>query len=355
MMVCRILTLGVRQFECANMVYLWLVFMVPPLILIYLYGSYMRKHVLRKFAVPAALRTIARPASPQRHVLRAAVMLLAVLLIVFALMRPRGDPEEKEVKEEGRDVCFLLDASKSMLAKDLLPNRLERAKLAIKDMVNAMNGDRVGLIIFAGSVDLKCPLTSNYHFFNIIVDNVTTEDVSRGGTNVGDAIRKAVNSVLGKEETEYQDIILISDGEDLQGSFPVEAAKYAAQKGIRIHTVGLGSPDGTILPDPDKPNDEDAKLLHDGEPVISRLDDRTLRNIAAATPGGSYLPVHTGTTDFGKFYQEDIAASKTREHGGTLRIEWTEWFQAPLIAAVILLIIEWLLGERKRVRKEVRP
>ena len=159
-----------RQFEFADLnKYLWLVFIIPILALVYLYGFYKKEQALRKFASLNVLNYIASSVSRNRQIAKAIILLFAVLLIIITLMRPRGNPTEEQLQREGRDVCFVLDVSNSMLAQDLKPNRLERAKLAINDVIDIISGDRVSLVIFAGSVALKCPLTSDYHFFRNII------------------------------------------------------------------------------------------------------------------------------------------------------------------------------------------
>ncbi len=347
------ITLALQQFEFESLRYLWLIFLMPALVLIYCYGFYRKRQMLNKFALPETVRSIAASANRRLQISKAAMLLIVVLLIMVALMRPRGNPTEQQTTRRGRDVCFLLDVSNSMLAEDLKPNRLERAKLAINDVIDIIEGDRVSLIIFAGSVALKSPLTSDYNFFKTILNKVSPKDIGQGGTNIGDAIRQAVDRVLPREDTKYKDIILISDGEDLEDSFPTQAAEYATQNGIRIHTVGLGDPEGTPIPDPDHTGHY---LQHNNEIVMSRLDERTLRKIAAATPGGTYIPVRTGTMDLGELYRKVIAPAEKQQYESEVKIKWTEWFQVPLLAAVILLIAEWFIGERrKRVAANTLP
>ena len=351
-MNCTI-TLALQQFEFESLKYLWLIFLMPALVLIYCYGFYKKGQMLNKFALPETVRSIAASANRRLQISKAAMLLIVVLLIMVALMRPRGNPTEQQTTRRGRDVCFLLDVSNSMLAEDLKPNRLERAKLAINDVIDIIEEDRVSLIIFAGSVALKSPLTSDYNFFKTILNKVSPKDVGQGGTNIGDAIRQAVDRVLPREDTKYKDIILISDGEDLEDSFPTRAAEYATQNGIRIHTVGLGDPEGTPIPDPDHTGHY---LQHNNEIVMSRLDERTLQKIAAATPGGTYIPVRTGTMDLGELYRKVIAPAEKQQYESEVKIKWTEWFQVPLLAAVILLIAEWFIGERrKRVAVKTLP
>ncbi|MBW1893829.1 MAG: VWA domain-containing protein, partial [Deltaproteobacteria bacterium] len=170
---------------------------------------------------------------------RVALMMAAIILIVIAAARPAWNMKSETVEQRGRDVVFLLDVSKSMLAEDLAPNRLERAKLAIKDCIEKLEGDRVALVVFAGSAAVKCPLTLDYGFFRMMLDHISIDSVSRGGTMIGDALRKVMTDVFDDRTREFRDIILITDGEDHE-SLPVEAAEKAGQKEIRLIAIGLG-------------------------------------------------------------------------------------------------------------------
>jgi Ca-activated chloride channel family protein len=237
---------------------------------------------------------------------------------------------------KGRDLVFLLDVSRSMLAQDLRPSRLERSVLAIKELIPSLKGDRVALVVFAGNAALKCPLTLDYTFLRSILDEVGPTDVSQGGTSVGDALRIAADRVLKAEEAAYQDIILISDGED-QESFALEAAKELAVRGVRIHAVGVGSLEGARVPDPDK---QGAYLTYRGETVHSALNEELLRSVAEVTPGGSYLPARAGNLELVSLYRDVISQEEERTVQTGMRLQWREWFQAPLLLGILLLVGE---------------
>jgi Ca-activated chloride channel family protein len=273
--------------------------------------------------------------------LKAGLILLAIVFLVLTLMRPWGDPRQETVRKRGRDVVFLLDVSNSMMAQDLRPNRLDRAKMAIQDVLKIMKGDRVGLIVFAGNNALKCPLTHDYDFFRTVLERVSPTDVSRGGTNIGDAVRTATRRVFGQREGKFRDIILITDGED-QDSMPMQAAEEAAKHGIHIHTVGLGSPDGTRVP-------VEAAKGH-----RSSLDEKVLREVAAATVG-TYIPVRTGSMDLGQLYEQVIAVGEKREEQSRRATIWSEWFQSFLLVALVLLIVESMISEGRKTPEAGRP
>jgi len=275
--------------------------------------------------------------------LKAGLILVSIFFLVLAIMRPQGDPVEQKVIKKLLDVIFLLDISKSMLAADIKPNRLERAKIAISDVLDKMEGDRVGLVVFAGTAALKCPLTHDYNFFRTVLDRVSVNDISKGGSLIGDAIRMAVDKMFSGVEGKYKDIILITDGDD-QDSFPVEAAEQAARAHVRIHTVGLGDPDGTRIPDP-----SGGFIKYNGQVVRSGLNADLLREIAAATPGGVYIPVGTGTMDLGELYRKVIATSEKTEQESKRAKIWQEWYQFFLGIGIVLLSVEWFISERKSV------
>ncbi len=334
---------AIEQFKFGDIRWLWLIFLVPVLGLVYAYAFHQKSRALRAFASLATLKFISSSVSRTRQVGKAGLVLLSVVFVVLTLMRPWGDPRQETVRKRGRDVVFLLDVSKSMLARDLRPNRLERAKMAIQDVLKIMEGDRVGLVIFSGNNALKCPLTHDYDFFLTILEKVSPEDVSRGGTNIGDAIRTATRKVFGRKEGKFRDIILITDGED-HGSMPVQAAEEAAKHGIRIHTVGLGSPDGTRVP---LSGADGGYLQYHNEYVRSRLGEKVLREIAAATLG-TYTPVRTGTMDLGQLYEQVIATAARKEEESRRATIWSEWYQSFLLVALALLVIESLIGERRK-------
>ena len=217
---------------------LYLLWLLPLLFGLFLYSANRRKQLLGRFMHPDLQHKLIL-VNPVRRRWKAALLLAAFGLLVAGLARPAWNLKQTTVTRRGRDVVFVLDVSRSMLAEDLAPNRLERAKLAIADVIDKLQGDRVGLLVFAGTAAVKCPLTLDYGFFRMMLDSISTDSISRGGTMIGDAIRLVLDQMLDKQEKKYKDIVLITDGEDHE-SFPVEAAKEAAEKGVRLLIVGLG-------------------------------------------------------------------------------------------------------------------
>lgn len=304
--------------------------------LVVLWARSRRERRLGRFAVRARLDELIGPQRRWNAAARAGVAGLACLMLAAGLARPQSNPREVESERTGRDVIFLLDVSRSMLATDVAPNRLERAKLWIGDLVAQLRGDRFALVAFAGSASVRSPLTSDRLFFRMTLDELTPDSVSRGGTNIGDAIRKTLELVIPPaadgDAGGFRDIILITDGED-QGSLPVEAARAAAQRGVRIIALGIGSPQGAEIKTSDG----------SGRTVRTRLDSATLADIAAATPGGAYLEVGAGTVDLAELYSDLIATAPqgTLESGTTVR--YTERFAWFLWPALALLFAERIL------------
>ena len=336
---------GIRLQDIAMLHGMWL---LPLLAAVFLYAAWRRRQALTTLIGAGLIGRIPVSASAGRRRAKAALILAAVLLTVLALPRPGWHPKSSTMQRTGRDVVFLLDVSRSMLAEDLRPNRMERAKLAILDCVEQLQGDRVALVAFAGTAAVKCPLTLDYGFFRMMLDDVGLDSIARGGTMIGDAIRKVTNEVFDDRTKEYKDIILITDGGD-QDSFPVDAAKAAGERGIRLIALGLGEErEGTRVPVKDEQGRRDF-LKYQGREVWSRLDGDLLAKMASLTPGGQYLPVGTGTIDLGEVYRKLIAGSgRKRELESPTVTRYEEKFQIFLGLAFVLLAAEAALGERRR-------
>ena len=331
-----------------NMLYLF--WLMPVVVFLYAWAHYRRRQALRAFVEEDLLGRIGLSSSGTGRASKAVLVTLAVALIAFAAARPAWNPKPQTIERRGRDIMVILDVSKSMLAEDLVPNRLERSKLAIKDMVDRLQGDRVGLIVFAGNAVLKVPLTLDYGFFDLVLDDIDVMSVSRGGTKIGDAIRKALDEGFDTQEKKYKDIILITDGED-HDSFPVEAAQETGERGIRIIAIGIGDEgQGRRIPVTDEQGNR-VFMTYRGEEVWSRLDANTLRKMANATPGGKYLNVATGAIDLGDVYLKLVASEEKRELEAKTMTLYEEKFQIFLALALSLLVAETIVGERRRMAR----
>jgi Ca-activated chloride channel family protein len=237
-----------------------------------------------------------------------------------------------------------MDVSKSMAARDVKPDRLERAKLAVKDMIGKLKGDRVGLIAFAGSAFLQCPLTSDYSGFSLALDDLDTSIIPRPGTAIAAAIREAVKVLKGADK-KFKVLVLITDGEDHEGD-PIRASLDAQKEGLRIFCVGVGSKEGELVPAVDERGGRGFLRDASGNVVKSRLNEELLQRIALNT-GGAYI--HATGVEFGLnvLYKEKISKLEKHEFESKMRKQFIERFQIFLAIAVFLLFLEPLIGERR--------
>ncbi|MFK7883990.1 MAG: VWA domain-containing protein [Phycisphaerales bacterium] len=313
----------------------WLIvlvgFVIAPAVVLLAYQLRNRRQL--KFANEKSLQELAGPKRIWPVILRSLVVAITCFTLAIALSQPQSDPIEIETDQSGRDVIFLLDVSRSMLATDVRPNRLERSKLWIQDLVAELKGDRFALVAFAGSASVRAPLSNDPLFFSKAIDELTPDTVDRGGTNIGDAIRKTMDLVVPKRDDEsarsYTDLILITDGED-QESLPVEAAAAAAERGVRIIALGIGSTSGTTIRTPGGTT----------RTIETKLDSQTLAEIASATPGGAYLEVGTDTLDLPRLYRDLIASAEQATLGQASALQYTERFHWFLWPAFMLIIAE---------------
>jgi len=329
---------------------LWLLFIVPGLLLpAYIWCFWQKAKTLRILACNEMLKKINISVSLKKQIFKAFLLILAFVSIVIALTEPKWNPQAQRIKRQGRDICILLDTSRSMLAEDIKPNRLERSKIAIRDLLETLRGDRIAIVTFAGNSTVKCPLTQDYAFVRMALADISTESSSRGGTMIGDAIRKATEELFDKQSREYKDIILITDGQD-HDSFPVQAAEKAAADGIRIIAIGLGSEkQGSRIPITG-PNGEKTFLKYQGQEIWSKVNSDMLREVVYATEGGKYLSVEPGTTlDLGQIYESLIASAEKRQLESTTMLKYDEKFQIFVALGMVLIICEVFLSERRKI------
>jgi len=337
----------------ADPVWLHALWLAPAALLLAWSAASARRRALARLGDASLVFTIAEGAGVARRWLRAWCVALAVASLALALARPQHGERTRDIERRGRDLVFVVDVSRSMLARDLAPNRLERAKLWIKDLVDDLGGDRVALVAFAGAPAIKCPLTQDRAFFRLALEGLDPDSAPRGGTMIGDAIRKVLDDVLEVERGDgvpidsnrFRDIILFTDGED-QESFPVRAAQLAAEHGVRIIAIGLGdSGEGSPVP---TAGDAESFVQHDGSTVRSRLDADTLAQLASVAPGNAFLEVGTGDIDLAQVYRDLIASAGQAVLGSATVTEYDERFMLFLAAALALLAFESLVGEGRR-------
>ncbi len=322
---------------------LHLLWALPVLGAVYLWGFARKRRALERFATLNLLRSLIPAVSLGRQRFKAVLTLLAAGTLVIAMTGPRWGTHYQDVPSRGIDIIFVLDVSNSMLAEDVAPNRIERAKLDIKDMLEVLPGDRVGLVTFAGKSTLSCPLTVNYGSFRMALEAVDTRSAPVGGTLIGDAVRYAADCFTDKVK-DHKAIIVISDGGDTDDSYAVQAAQKAfEERGVRVFTVGFGDVvDGGRIP-----VIKDGKrvyLTHQGQEVWTKLEPEVLQSMAPVADGGYF-----SNTDFREMYARIAPKVAPREFESSrkeMKYARFHWFAG---LAMVLLIMETVMTDRKAV------
>src|SRR5213595_434787 len=319
--------------------WLWTLAILPLLVLLYAQAERRSAIKLREFVSPRLLPQLAGNVDRVRRAIRFAFVLLALALAIIALAKPRWGYTFEDVKRKGLDVLIAVDTSRSMLSNDVQPNRLERVKLAARDLINELQGDRVGLIAFAGRAFLQAPLTIDYEAVMESINDLDTKTIPEGGTNISEAITLATQS-FGKSAVGNRALIIFTDGEELSGD-AMKSAKMAADAGVRIFTIGVGTSEGSLIP----VNGEDGEtaFVKDsaGQVVKSKLDDKRLREIAQAA-GGFYLHLENGPRTMQQIYTEGLAKMQAAEMDVRLSRRPIERYEWPLGVALIALALSIL-------------
>lgn len=322
----------------AEQKFLWLLLLAPVLPVLYGLLRYLRRERIRRFGDEKLVRQLMPSWSGAKAWTRLILFDLALMFFTIGLARPQIGAKLAERETKGAEIMICLDVSNSMLAQDYSPNRLERAKLALSRIVDKLQDDRVGLIIFAGSSFVQLPITNDYVSAKMFLSSIDTQSVPVQGTAIGDAILTAVKSFSTQSE-KSRAIIVITDGENHEDD-PVEAAKTAAGMGIKVYTVGVGSLRG-------EPITVNGELLKDrnGNIVVTHLDENTLRKVAAAG-NGAY--VHAGNEEFGlNPIIEDIDKLEDEFYKSVVFEEYDEQYMYFFAVALCLLVVEMLIGSRR--------
>jgi Ca-activated chloride channel family protein len=329
------------RFEHTEYFYL-LLFLVVLTGIFWLYNIWKKKAV-KRFGDTELVDQLMPLRSKAKPVIKFILLVLAFTFLVFGITNPQVGSKLEKVKREGIDLMLVLDVSNSMLAEDIKPNRLERAKMAISNLIDRLEGDRIGIIVFAGHAYKQLPLTTDYGAAKLFLDAVDTKIVPSQGTAIGEAINMAVNSF---DDTEHNKaIIVITDGENHEDD-AVGAAKAAAEKGIKVFTIGMGLPEGAPIPLYNKyGNQIGFKKDRRGQTVITKLNEDMLRQIAAAGKG-SYARANNASTGLKKIF-DDINQIQKKEIETKQFTDYEDRFQYFLAAAVLFLIIELLLSDKR--------
>lgn len=327
----------------ANSQYIVLLLLIPVILVAYAIGRSLRRRRVRRFGDETMVGALMPSWSGAKGWVRIVLFCLAFFFFVIGLCRPQIGAKLSERETKGAEIMICLDVSNSMLARDYSPDRLTRAKLSIARLVDKLQGDRIGLVIFAGSSFVQLPITTDYVSAKMFLTSINTESIPVQGTAIGDAVLTASKSFSAQSE-KSRAIIVITDGENHEDD-PVEAARTAAEMGIRVYTIGVGSLRGEPIP-------KDGDLMKDsnGEIVVTRLDEPTLMKMAEVG-GGAY--VHAGNEEFGlNPIIDDIRRMEDERFNSVVFEEYDEQYMYFFAIALALFVLEMLIGER-RMKKQL--
>jgi Ca-activated chloride channel family protein len=331
------------MFRFAHPEYLSALYIIPILLVLFWYLGINRKRLLDKFASRQLQPVIIPSYSRPKSWIKFGTILLALTLLIFAAANPQIGTKMEEVKQTGIDVFILLDVSQSMNAQDIKPSRLEKAKYQISNLIRRLQGDRIGLIIFSGAAYVQIPLTTDYSAAGLFLNAVDVNSVPQPGTAIGPAISLATESFNYKTPTQKV-IIVITDGEDHEGDV-VEAVNNAVSKDIKVYTIGLGSQNGTPIPVFQNGQQAGFKKDKEGNTVLTKLDETTLKQIAS-TGKGKYFRGSNYEDELDLIYR-DLAKLDKTEFGVKKVTNYEDRFYYFLAPAILLLILEFFISEKK--------
>ncbi|MCM8776255.1 MAG: VWA domain-containing protein [Candidatus Omnitrophica bacterium] len=327
--------------------YLGLLGLIPVLIGFYIWAARSKQKAMAKFANHELWGQLIRSVSLPKQRLKPVLIITGILFLVLALIQPKWGYHWEEVKRKGLDIVIALDVSKSMLAEDIKPNRLEAAKREIKSLIHILKGDRIAIVGFAGDAFLHCPLTLDYGTAKLFVDHLDIDSVPLGGTDIGGAIRTAIKAFEGHEK-KHRVLILITDGEDHREKV-MEAVEAAKKQGIVIFPIGIGKKEGAPIPLVDDQGRKSFVKDREGKVVLSRLDPVLLQKIALMT-GGKKGSIGTGSFPLEEIYQTEVSRMERKEMEASRQQRFEHRFQWPLFLGLLCFVLEAVLDERKKVR-----
>ena len=332
----------------AEPMFLWGLLTLPLFALLFVYAYHRRKKLAARFVSLSMLPKLSTSVSPWRRLAKVTILLFAIAFLFVALARPQWGRKMEHIERRGLDLVLLQDISLSMLAEDIKPNRLTRSRHEISAFLESLSGDRVGLVAFSGEAQVMVPLTLDYGTVQMMLKELTPGWLMPG-TNLEKAIRKGMDLYRNSGSAgQYSVMILMSDGEELEAA-AVNAAKEAAEMGIRIYTIGIGSREGVPIPVPSKNGEVAYKKDMQGNIVTTRLEDGTLQEIASVT-GGLYFYANPGEFQLQKVLSE-IASLEKKEQASDRMENYQDRYQIFLALAVLLFLIEALVSERGRKRR----
>lgn len=330
------------MFRIANPEYLYALMLIPALMVFYWYSRRQRRKALAKFGQKEILSVLMPNASSVRPAIKFTVLLFALASAIFAMARPQFGSQLKTVKREGIELIIALDVSNSMLAEDIQPNRLERSKRAISQLVDKLSDDKIGLIVFAGEAYTQLPITSDYVSAKLFLNSISPQIVPTQGTAIGAAIELGIKSFT-PQFVGNKVIIVITDGENHEDD-AIGAATSATEQGIVIHTIGMGLPQGALIPDFSN-GQKGYKKDNKGNTIVTKLDEPMLQRIAQAGKG-IYLRANNTQVGLNTLFSEVNKMEKT-EMESQIYADYDEKFQYFLGLALLLILLDFILLERK--------
>ncbi|MEW6355200.1 MAG: VWA domain-containing protein [Planctomycetota bacterium] len=346
---------------------LWLLLLPVALVGFYVFVFRRKRQAAERFASHPLVQSLISGVSRRKQQAKAGMIVGAALLMVLAHFEPMWGFRHEKVQRQGVDIVVAVDTSRSMLAMDVKPSRMERAKLEVIDLLRALDGDRVALVAFAGEAYMKCPLTEDYETVEVLLKGIDVGVIPQGSTNIGHAVRRSMQAFHDKER-KHKVLILITDGED-HGYDPTAAAVEAARLGVAIFTVGIGTKEGTHI---QVVENGERMLLTDekGEYVKSQLNETLLgkicetANARAEKSGkesgadrdikGYYIPAYDPQWSLEKVYETSISAMEKRKFGPRWVKKYINRYQWPLLAAVVLLTLEAVMSDGRRENRSRR-
>ena len=332
------------MFRFANIEMLWWLIAIPVFVIAYIVMTKRKERQLKAFGDPELMAQLMPDASKSRPIWKFSLMLVALVLLIVAAARPQFGQKENTVKRQGIEVMVALDISNSMLAEDVAPNRLDRAKQMLSKMIDNMVDDKVGLVVFAGEAFTQLPITCDYVSAKMFINTITPNLIQTQGTAIGTALQTAITSFGSPESEAGRAIILITDGENHEDD-AIAAAKKAHELGIKVFVIGIGKPEGAPIP---KPGTNDYFKDRQGQVVVSKLNEEMCQQIAQAGSGVYVRCDNTNTAM--RALQQELDHIATSELESTVYADYNEQYQSFALIALFLLMIEFFIMSRKNHR-----
>lgn len=331
------------MFQLENKYFLAAFALIPLFIILYVLTVRWRKKTIHLYGEPAVIKKLIPDISVNKRFAKFILFIVAFIFLIIGIINPQIGTRLENVKRSGADLMICLDVSNSMRAIDLSPSRLGKAKMAISKLIDKLNGDRIGIIIFAGEAYVQLPITTDYASSKLFLESISPDMIPTQGTNIGGAIDLSMES-FGKDEGKNKAIIIITDGEDNEAD-GIKAAQRAAEKGVSIFTIGMGSPDGAPIPTYVNDVREGYKKDKEGNTIVTRLNEQVLQEIAAA---GNGIFVRATNSDAGlNNVLSAVDKLEKKQFESKMYSDYEDRFQIFIFIAFLLLLVEIFISERK--------